>query len=86
MAISTVAVKSSASLFVLNPRYLKRTDIATIVQSTDRDQAMVDWLLVVRLAEIDAIRWALGGALWIWFPREHSEGAEVRASPLGGVS
>jgi hypothetical protein len=31
-----------------------------MVQWTDRDEAMVDWLLVVRLAEMDAIRWALG--------------------------
>jgi hypothetical protein len=31
-----------------------------MVQWTDRDEAMVNWLLVVRLAEMDAIRWALG--------------------------
>ncbi|TFB87273.1 hypothetical protein E3O44_09110 [Cryobacterium algoricola] len=31
-----------------------------MVQVTDRDEAMVNWLGTVRLADVDAIRWALG--------------------------
>jgi hypothetical protein len=34
-----------------------------MVQVTERDLAMVEWLGVVRLAEVDAIRWALGAML-----------------------
>ena len=34
-----------------------------MVQVTERDLAMVDWLGTVRLAEVDAIRWALGAML-----------------------
>ncbi|MCI4658280.1 hypothetical protein [Cryobacterium zhongshanensis] len=34
-----------------------------MVQVTERDLAMVDWLGIVRLAEVDAIRWALGAML-----------------------
>jgi hypothetical protein len=31
-----------------------------VVQITDRDEAMLDWLSVVRVADTDAVRWALG--------------------------
>lgn len=31
------------------------------MQMTERDDAMLDWLAVVRLADVDAVRWALGG-------------------------
>ncbi|MEB0000574.1 hypothetical protein QN367_15940 [Cryobacterium sp. RTS3] len=34
-----------------------------MVQVTERDLAMVDWLGTVRLAGVDAIRWALGAML-----------------------
>ncbi|MEF2977196.1 hypothetical protein [Subtercola sp. YIM 133946] len=34
-----------------------------MVQITDRDEQMVDWLSTVRIADIDAIRWALGAYL-----------------------
>ncbi|CAN5354429.1 hypothetical protein BH11ACT5_BH11ACT5_12630 [soil metagenome] len=32
-----------------------------MMQLTSRDEHMLDWLVVVRMADIDAIRWALGG-------------------------
>lgn len=31
-----------------------------MVQLTDRDEAMLEWLRVVRMADLDAIRWAMG--------------------------
>ncbi|NNC14077.1 hypothetical protein HII28_19640 [Planctomonas sp. JC2975] len=31
------------------------------MQLTERDEAMLDWLSVVRLADMDALRWALAG-------------------------
>ena len=31
-----------------------------MVQITERDEAMVQWLDVVRLAGVEAVRWALG--------------------------
>ena len=31
------------------------------MQLTERDEAMVEWLSVVRLADMEALRWALGG-------------------------
>ena len=30
-----------------------------MLQLTSRDEAMLDWMNVVRLADVDAIRWAL---------------------------
>lgn len=32
-----------------------------MVQLTSRDEAMLEWLGVVRMADVDAIRWALAG-------------------------
>jgi hypothetical protein len=32
-----------------------------MMQLTMRDELMLDWLSVVRMADMDAIRWALGG-------------------------
>ena len=32
-----------------------------MVQLTSRDEAMLEWLSVVRMADVDAIRWALAG-------------------------
>jgi hypothetical protein len=34
-----------------------------VVQITNRDELMLDWLSVVRIADIEAIRWALGAYL-----------------------
>lgn len=34
-----------------------------VVQVTGRDEAMLEWLTVVRLADMDAVRWALGAYL-----------------------
>ncbi|TFD24216.1 hypothetical protein [Cryobacterium sp. TMS1-13-1] len=31
-----------------------------MVQITERDEAMVQWLDVVRLVDVEAVRWALG--------------------------
>lgn len=63
-----------------------------MMQITDRDEAMLDWLSVVRMADIDAIRWALGGlagagtpvsmrkAQW-WVARLAEHGLVDRARP-----
>lgn len=32
-----------------------------VMQMTERDERMLDWLRVVRLADLDAVRWALAG-------------------------
>lgn len=33
---------------------------ADLVQMTDRDEAILEWLRVVRMADLDAMRWAMG--------------------------
>ena len=35
-----------------------------MVQVTERDEALLAWLDVVRLADMDAVRWAVGGGRW----------------------
>lgn len=39
-----------------------------MVQVTSRDEAMIDWLDVVRLADMSALRWALGAQLGLGEP------------------
>lgn len=62
------------------------------MQMTKRDQAMLDWLSVVRLADVDAVRWALGGLAGsggpvttrranVWISRLVDEGLLGRARP-----
>lgn len=63
-----------------------------MMQLTDRDEAMLEWLGVVRMADMDAIRWALGGlagaggpvsvrkAQW-WVARLAEHGLVDRARP-----
>ena len=41
----------------------QEAEVGEVVQITRRDEAMLDWLSVVRLADMDGIRWALAGLL-----------------------
>jgi len=63
-----------------------------MVQVTERDEAMVAWLDVVRLADMDALRWALGAHLGLgrpvtlrnaqhWAARMESVGLVGRSRP-----
>ena len=42
-------------------REKQEVEVGTVVQITKRDDAMLEWLGVVRMADMEAIQWALGG-------------------------